>query len=42
MGREGRGPVWILLGLLPLLGLGVLLAYIVLNGAGVDARMLRQ
>ena len=35
MGREGRGPVWILLGLLPLLGLGVLLAYIVLNGAGV-------
>ena len=34
MGREGRGPVWILLGLLPLLGLGVLLAYIVLNGAG--------
>ncbi|MGH3106845.1 MAG: ZIP family metal transporter [Rubrobacteraceae bacterium] len=35
MGREGRGPVWILLGLLPLLGLGVLLAVIVLNGAGV-------
>jgi zinc transporter, ZIP family len=35
MGREGRGPVWILLGLLPLLGLGVLLAFIVLNGAGV-------
>jgi zinc transporter, ZIP family len=35
MGREGRGPVWILLGLLPLLGLGVLLAFIMLNGAGV-------
>src|SRR5215204_4558273 len=35
MGRAGRGPVWILLGLLPLLGLGVLLAFIVLNGAGV-------
>jgi zinc transporter, ZIP family len=35
MGREGRGPVWILRGLLPLLGLGVLLAFIVLNGAGV-------
>src|SRR5829696_2477926 len=36
MEREGRGPVWILLGLLPLLGLGVLLALIVLNGAGVE------
>ncbi len=35
LGREGRGPGWILLGLLPLLGLGVLLAVIVLNGAGV-------
>jgi ZIP family zinc transporter len=35
MGREGRGPGWVLLGLLPLLGLGVLLAFIVLNGAGV-------
>ena len=35
MGRGGRGPVWVLLGLLPLLGLGVLLAFIVLNGAGV-------
>ncbi len=34
--REGRGPGWVLLGLLPLLGLGVLLAFIVLNGAGVD------
>ncbi len=32
----GRGPGWVLLGLLPLLGLGVLLAFIVLNGAGVD------
>src|SRR5215217_5863549 len=36
MEREGRGPGWILLGLLPLLGLGVLLALIVLNGAGVE------
>ena len=36
MGREGRGPAWILLGLLSLLGLGVLLAFIVLNGAGVE------
>ena len=35
MGRE-RGPVWVLLGLAPLLGLGVLLATIVLNGAGID------
>ena len=35
MEREGRGPGWVLLGLLPLLGLGVLLAFIVLNGAGV-------
>ena len=34
--RERRGPGWVLLGLLPLLGLGVLLAFIVLNGAGVD------
>ncbi|QIN80384.1 metal transporter [Rubrobacter marinus] len=30
-----RGPGWVLLGLVPLLGLGVLLAFIVLNGAGV-------
>ena len=36
MEREGRGPGWVLLGLLPLLGLGVLLAFIVLNGAGVS------
>lgn len=35
MESKGRGPAWILLGLLPLLGLGVLLALIVLNGAGV-------
>src|ERR687895_1530559 len=35
MEREGRGPGWVLLGLLPLLGLGVLLAFIVLHGAGV-------
>ena len=33
---EARGPGWVLLGLLPLLGLGVLLAFIVLNGAGVN------
>src|SRR5918992_2142166 len=33
--REGRGPGWVLLGLLPLLGLGVLLALIVLSGAGI-------
>ncbi len=32
----GRGPGWVLLGLLPLLALGVLLAFIVLNGAGVS------
>src|SRR5918994_1786093 len=35
MGREDRGPAWVLLGLLPLLGLGVLLALIVSNGVGV-------
>jgi len=35
MGREKRGPAWVLLGLLPLLGLGVLLALILLNGVGV-------
>jgi zinc transporter, ZIP family len=33
--RKGRGPGWVLLGLLPLLGLGVLLALIVLSGAGI-------
>jgi zinc transporter, ZIP family len=32
---SSRGPGWVLLGLVPLLGLGVLLALIVLNGAGV-------
>jgi ZIP family zinc transporter len=31
----GRGPLWVLFGLLPLLGLGVLLAAITLNGAGI-------
>src|SRR5918994_2728858 len=36
MAREGRGRGWILWGPLPLLGLGVLLALIVLNGAGVE------
>src|ERR671913_437788 len=35
MGRESRGPAWVLLGLLPLLGLGVLLALILTNGIGV-------
>ena len=34
--RRGRGPGWVLLGLLPLMGLGVLLALIVLNGAGIE------
>lgn len=33
--EKGRGPVWVMLGLLPLLGLGVLLAFIVINGAGI-------
>ncbi|MBA3473442.1 MAG: metal transporter [Rubrobacter sp.] len=36
MEHKGRGPGWVLLGLLPLLGLGMLLAFIVLNGAGVE------
>ena len=36
MEREGRGAGWIILGLLPLLGLGLLLALIVLYGAGVE------
>ena len=36
MRSKGRGPGWVLLGLLPLLGLGVLLALIVLNGAGIE------
>ena len=35
MGKRARGPGWVLLGLVPLLGLGVLLAVIVINGAGV-------
>lgn len=34
--QKGRGPGWVLLGLLPLLGLGILLALIVINGAGVE------
>jgi hypothetical protein len=33
MGENERGPGWVLLGLLPLLGLGVLLAFIVLSWA---------
>src|SRR5918999_4206343 len=36
MGKNERGPGWVLLGLVPLLGLGLLLAFIVLNGAGVS------
>ena len=36
MERKERGAGWVLLGLLPLLGLGILLAFIVLNGAGVE------
>lgn len=36
LGRRERGAGWVLLGLLPLLGLGVLLALIVLNGAGIE------
>ncbi len=35
MGRNERGAGWVLLGLVPLLSLGVLLAFVVLNGAGV-------
>ena len=35
MGREKRGPAWVLLGLLPLLGLGLLLASIFIYGVGV-------
>src|SRR5215207_1681904 len=35
MGRVNRGPAWVLLGLLPLLGLGVLLATIFIYGVGV-------
>jgi ZIP family zinc transporter len=34
--EKKRGAGWVLLGLLPLLGLGVLLALIVLNGAGIE------
>ncbi len=33
---KGRGPLWVVLGLLPLLGLGVLLSLIVVNGTGVQ------
>ena len=35
MGRENRGPAWVLLGLLPLLGLGLLVASILFYGVGV-------
>ena len=34
--KNERGAGWVLLGLVPLLGLGVLLAFIVLNGVGVS------
>ena len=34
--KNERGAGWVLLGLVPLLSLGVLLAFIVLNGAGVS------
>src|SRR5918997_1696736 len=34
--KNERGAGWVLLGLVPLLGLGLLLAFIVLNGAGVS------
>lgn len=33
---KGRGALWVVLGLLPLLGLGVLLSLIVVNGTGVQ------
>lgn len=33
--KKGRGPGWVMLGLLPLLGLGILLALIVINGSGI-------
>ena len=36
--EERRGPSWAILGLLPLLGLGVLLALIVLSGAGIERK----
>src|SRR5215211_3378609 len=35
MGREKRGPAWVLLGLLPLLGLGVWLPWMLRGGGGV-------
>src|SRR5918997_6134788 len=35
MGSNERWAGWVVLGLVPLLGLGVLLAFVVLNGAGV-------
>jgi ZIP family zinc transporter len=35
MDKNERGAGWIFLGLVPLLGLGVLLAFVVINGAGV-------
>lgn len=37
--ERGRGPFWVILGLLPLLGLGVLLSLIVVNGTGVQRNL---
>lgn len=37
--EKGRGPLWVILGLLPLLGLGVVLALIVVNGTGVQREL---
>lgn len=36
---RSRGPLWVVLGLVPLLGLGVLLAFIVVNGTGVQREL---
>ncbi len=36
---KGRGPLWVVLGLLPLLGLGVVLALIAVNGTGVQREL---
>lgn len=36
---EARGPLWVVLGLLPLLGLGVVLALVAVNGTGVQRNL---
>lgn len=36
---KGRGPLWVMLGLLPLLGLGVVLALVAVNGTGVQREL---